>query len=64
MIENWYAAICDVCGETALAARNDRGGYVAPDGWVWGTKTNRDICFCPQCAGKLGLIRGKKDGDE
>ena len=64
MFKNLCAAICDVCGETALAVRNDRGGYVAPDGWVWGTKTNKDICFCPQCARKLDLMRGKKDGDE
>lgn len=65
MIERRSAAVCDICGTVAIARLNrDRTEYIVPEGWAQGTKTNRDICFCPQCAGKLDLIHEEKDGDK
>lgn len=41
---------CDSCGKLSAVQDPDEG---LPKGWVFGA--NHRICYCPDCAKKLGL---------
>lgn len=40
---------CDNCGKLSAVQDSDKG---IPKGWVFGD--NHRICYCPECAKKLG----------
>ena len=41
---------CDNCGKLSAVLDPDKG---IPKGWVFGE--NHRICYCPECAKKLGI---------